>query len=148
MEITSVPAEARLFAGRVALVTGASHGIGAATARLLANLGAAAAVNYHHDYAAAVVMVRGIRAGGGRTVEGAPALATELGPSGVRVDTVAAGPALTRATQWAGDVVRPRWAARTPLGRNACSGDVADAIALSSPWPVLHRRLSAPPTVA
>ena len=32
-----------LFAGRVALVTGASHGIGAATARLLASLGAAVA---------------------------------------------------------------------------------------------------------
>ena len=32
---------------RVALVTGSSHGIGAATAKLLASHGAAVGVNYH-----------------------------------------------------------------------------------------------------
>jgi 3-oxoacyl-[acyl-carrier protein] reductase len=58
----------RLFAGRVALVTGASHGIGAATARLLAGHGAAVAVNYHHDADAAAKVVHDIHAAGGQAV--------------------------------------------------------------------------------
>jgi len=58
----------RLFAGRVALVTGASRGIGAATARLLAGHGAAVAVNYHHDADAAAKVVHDIHAAGGQAV--------------------------------------------------------------------------------
>ena len=42
MEITNPGIDGGLFARRVALVTGATHGIGAATARLLASLGAIA----------------------------------------------------------------------------------------------------------
>ena len=227
-----------LFAGQVALITGASHGIGAATARLLAGLGADVAVNYHRDAAAAEAVAADIRAAGGRAVpfgadvtdaqtvgrlvadvtsalgpidvlilnaagfvhparapflempqdalertllaqlravtlparavgaamaaagagsivivssglardpqpgfadiavakaaiEGAArALARELGPQGVRVNVVAAGPTLTRATEWAGEEDFRRWASRTPLGRNASPGDVAGAVAL------------------
>ena len=227
-----------LFAGRVALITGASHGIGAATARLLASLGAAVAVNYHHDARAATAVADDIRAAAGRAVpfaadvtdpeavdrlvagvtaglgpidvlvlnasgmvrparapflqmgqdvlehavlaqlrtvvlparavgaamaaagagsivvvssglardpqpgsadvavakaavEGAArAMARELGPHGVRVNIVAAGPTLTRATAWASDEDCRRWAARTPLGRNAAPADVAGAVAL------------------
>ena len=227
-----------LFAGRVALITGASHGIGAATARLLASLGAAVAVNYHRDARAAAAVADDIRAVAGRAVpfgadvtdpeavdrlvagvtaglgpidvlvlnaagivrpakapflqmnqdvleqavlaqlravvlparavgaamaaagagsivvvssgqardpqpgfadvavakaavEGAArAMARELGPHGVRVNVVAAGPTLTRASAWASDEDCRRWAARTPLGRNASPADVAGAVAL------------------
>ena len=228
----------RLFAGRVALITGASHGIGAATARLLASLGAVVAVNYHRDASAAAAVADDIRAAAGRAVpfgadvtdadavdrlvadvtaelgpvdvlvlnaagiihparvsflqmpqdaleqavlaqlravtlparavgsamaaaragsivvvssglardpqpgfadlvvakaavEGAArAMARELGPHRVRVNVVAAGPTLTRVNAWASEEDCRRWAARTPLGRNAAPADVAGAVAL------------------
>ncbi len=53
---------------RVAIVTGASRGIGAATARLLAAEGAAVAVNYHQSEAAARAVVDEIVRAGGRAV--------------------------------------------------------------------------------
>ena len=54
--------------GKVALVTGASRGIGAATARLLARHGAAVAVNFHQSGGAAVALVSEIEAAGGRAL--------------------------------------------------------------------------------
>src|SRR5579859_6233208 len=54
--------------GRVALITGASRGIGAATARLFAQHGAAVGVNYHTNAARAQEVVEGIRAFGGRAL--------------------------------------------------------------------------------
>jgi NAD(P)-dependent dehydrogenase (short-subunit alcohol dehydrogenase family) len=54
--------------GRTALVTGASRGIGAAIAVLLAQLGARVAVNHLADTAAADAVVERIRAGGGDAV--------------------------------------------------------------------------------
>jgi len=52
----------------ILLVTGASRGIGAATARLAAAQGWAVAVNYTANADAAEAVVRDIRAGGGRAI--------------------------------------------------------------------------------
>jgi 3-oxoacyl-[acyl-carrier protein] reductase len=54
--------------GRVALVTGGSQGIGRAAAARLAADGAAVAINYARDEAAAREAVESIQAGGGRAV--------------------------------------------------------------------------------
>ncbi len=56
------------LAGKTALVTGASRGIGAACARLLAERGAAVIVNYRHSKDAAQAVVTDITAAGGRAV--------------------------------------------------------------------------------
>ncbi len=53
---------------QVALVTGASRGIGRATARLLAARGAAVCVNYAARAEAAETLVREIREAGGRAL--------------------------------------------------------------------------------
>ncbi|WP_037063537.1 SDR family NAD(P)-dependent oxidoreductase [Pseudonocardia acaciae] len=55
----------RLMSGRVAFVTGASRGIGAATARLLARHGAAVGVNYYRGEEPAGRVVSAIRDAGG-----------------------------------------------------------------------------------
>lgn len=58
----------KLLEDRVALVTGASRGIGAATARLLARSGAAVGVNYHQDAEAARRVVESIEEEGGKAL--------------------------------------------------------------------------------
>jgi 3-oxoacyl-[acyl-carrier protein] reductase len=62
------PASLRSLAGIPAVVTGGSRGIGAATARTLAALGAPVAVVYHHNREAADEVVKAIGADGGRAV--------------------------------------------------------------------------------
>ncbi len=57
-----------LLQGQVVLITGASRGIGAATALLLARHGAAIGVNYHQSAERAREVVESIRASGGRAI--------------------------------------------------------------------------------
>jgi NAD(P)-dependent dehydrogenase (short-subunit alcohol dehydrogenase family) len=57
-----------MTANKVLLVTGASRGIGAATARLAARAGWAVAVNYAANAQAADAVVRAIRADGGNAI--------------------------------------------------------------------------------
>ena len=57
-----------LLQGRTILITGASRGIGAATARRMAEHGAAVAVNYAQNEAAALAVVAAITGAGGRAV--------------------------------------------------------------------------------
>ncbi|GHO94112.1 beta-ketoacyl-ACP reductase [Reticulibacter mediterranei] len=57
-----------LLQGQVALITGGSRGIGAATARLFARHGAAVGVNYHASAKRAEEVVAAIRAEGGRAI--------------------------------------------------------------------------------
>ncbi len=59
---TSAP---RLLEGRVALVTGASRGIGRAVARLFGEHGAMVWINYHKSHSSAEALVREIAEGGG-----------------------------------------------------------------------------------
>jgi len=56
------------LAGRVALVTGGSRGVGAGVARALAEAGSAVALTYRREAAAAEVVVKDIRSSGGKAV--------------------------------------------------------------------------------
>jgi len=77
------------LSGRVALVTGASGGVGAGIARRLAEAGAAIAVHYRGDERGATTVVESINSAGGRAVR----VGAEL------VDPVGAARAVTAAQE-------------------------------------------------
>jgi 3-oxoacyl-[acyl-carrier protein] reductase len=68
MPAVDAKGDAMMLEGRVVLVTGASRGIGAASARLLAQHGARVAVNYHASEEAARTVVAAIAAEGGKAL--------------------------------------------------------------------------------
>ena len=63
----AAPLNSRPLTGKVALVTGASRGIGAAAAVRLAQAGAAVAINYHQNKEAAEKIADQIAESGGRS---------------------------------------------------------------------------------
>jgi NAD(P)-dependent dehydrogenase (short-subunit alcohol dehydrogenase family) len=67
-EIKAMNTQSQVLAGKVAIVTGASKGIGAAIAKHLADAGAAVVVNYASSKAGADAVVAEIATKGGKTV--------------------------------------------------------------------------------
>jgi 3-oxoacyl-[acyl-carrier protein] reductase len=132
-----VASDAAGLAGRVALVTGASGGIGAAIARRLADAGAAVALAYAHDAARADELARELAAGGARVLTAGADLVdrgaalqlvedveSELGPIDVLVPNAGVG----RVRQRIDDVTDDDW-------------DAHVAVNLTAPF-VLARRLA------
>jgi 3-oxoacyl-[acyl-carrier protein] reductase len=77
-------------AGRVAIVTGGSHGVGRATIRLLAARGYAVVVNYLHDQRAAESTVEAILADKGAAVAVRADVADDLDVQRLFAETIAA----------------------------------------------------------
>lgn len=132
-----------LLQGQVVLITGASRGIGAATALLLARHGAAIGVNYHRSAERAREVVEAIRACGGRaiavqaSVDNAHEVEAmvqqveqELGPHGIRVNVVAAGAVETEASAPYLQAHKEAISQALPLRRIAQPEDIAAAILL------------------
>lgn len=133
----------------VAVITGASKGIGAATARLFAAEGYDICISYLSDEAAATATVEDCIAHGARAIAatmGSPneyvhyaaskgAVETlsigagkELAPEGIRVNAIRVGTTNTGIHQRSGNPDRPgKVAALTPMGRIAEVDDIAQA---------------------
>ena len=97
------------FAGRVAIVTGASGGIGAELSRGLARTGAAVAVHYASNHPAARELAAEIEAAGGRALDFGADLGDSAAPERLiadverglgPVDILAANAGLSRPATW------------------------------------------------
>ena len=101
----------RDFAGKVAFVTGASRGIGAATARILGRRGAAVGVNYMRSEAAAKAVVSEIEGFGSAAVM-VQADVTKTDELSAAVDAVEEE-LLRRSSRVEGELQRARLEAKT-----------------------------------
>ncbi len=113
------PLEPGSLAGKRALVTGSSRGIGADTVQYLADAGAAVAINYRNKEARAVKLADAIRAQGGTAITvGADLTDPRRSPRCSRPST-RSGAASTSWSSTPPAAWSPGWPRTTPCGSTA-----------------------------